>query len=352
MKLPSRSDIIASIQNPVCIRDPKLAKGFIVKGRNGNILKYSGGFTMVFPFQTGEGKYAVRCWVADIGNAKKRTLAIERYLSRVQLPYFVDFEFIDEGILSAGEIWPIVKMEWVDGLKIKDYIDQNINSPSSIRILADEFYNMVAVLHDHNIAHGDLQHGNIMVRTDGSVVLVDYDSLFVPELSGELDLIKGLPGYQHPCRQNNSYVNEELDYFSELIIYLSLSAIAEEPDLWRRYKVADTDTMLFSPEDLENPDSSAVFADLMQMSEDVGLLTQALKRYCSASSLADFQKLEDICGQVRKLPWEDKKPIEMERTIENKVNVDKIVRKIQNQNPRSNVNIDQIVKRFKKRSNK
>ena len=39
-------------------------------------------------------------------------------------------------------------------------------------------------MREHVIAHGDLQHGNIIVQDDGTIRLVDYDGCYVPELAG------------------------------------------------------------------------------------------------------------------------------------------------------------------------
>ena len=47
-------------------------------------------------------------------------------------------------------------------------------------------------LHSVGFSHGDLQHGNIMVNSEGKLFLVDYDSMFVPGLENVSDEIKGL----------------------------------------------------------------------------------------------------------------------------------------------------------------
>ncbi|WP_070108814.1 AarF/UbiB family protein [Microcystis aeruginosa] len=58
-------------------------------------------------------------------------------------------------------------MEWVDGISFKDFISNNINNPTSIRNFAEKFLEMVKIFHQNNISHGDLQHGNIIVRKNG-----------------------------------------------------------------------------------------------------------------------------------------------------------------------------------------
>src|SRR2546430_4647189 len=58
------------------------------------------------------------------------------------------------------------------------------------------------------VAHGDLQHGNILVR-GGSIQLVDYDGMWVPALKGRHATEIGHRAYQHPERSEQDYRSEE-----------------------------------------------------------------------------------------------------------------------------------------------
>lgn len=108
-------------------------------------------------------------------------------------------------------------MEWVDGINFKRFVANNIKNPIHIRNFAENFLEMVKILHQNNVSHGDLQHGNIMVRKNGDICLVDYDSLYVPRLINEKDSIKGLPGYQHPNRNKLTQLSPKSDYFQNLL---------------------------------------------------------------------------------------------------------------------------------------
>src|SRR5438034_11486371 len=66
------------------------------------------------------------------------------------------------------------------------------------------------------MAHGDLQHGNILVR-GGSIHLVDYDGMWVPALKGRHATETGHRAYQHPERSEQDY-GQEIDRFSVLVI--------------------------------------------------------------------------------------------------------------------------------------
>lgn len=152
---------------------------------------------------------------------------------------------------------------------------------------------MVADLHANHFSHGDLQHGNILVKPDHSLVLVDYDSMYVPDLNGMPDDIKGLVGYQHEARWNNKFVSEKADFFSELVIYLSLKALAKIPDLWKDLNMEDTETLLFSGEDIQSHGQANIFR-LLKTDSELGVLTDKLCEFMSKSSIDELSPLEDV----------------------------------------------------------
>ena len=59
---------------------------------------------------------------------------------------------------------PITRMEWVEGVSLREFIEQNLQNPHIFKVVADEFQKMVSALHKHQIAHGDLQDGNILLK--------------------------------------------------------------------------------------------------------------------------------------------------------------------------------------------
>ena len=261
----------------------------------------TGAFSIVFPIDTVSKTFALRCWVKDVGNAKSRYEKISAHLKQVKqvgLLYFVDFEYVPKGILVNGTKYPITRMEWVDGVSLRGFIEQNLQSPHIFKVVADEFQKMVDALHKHRIAHGDLQDGNILIEQNGTDVklkLIDYDSLFVPTLQGQPEQILGLPEYQHPQRMvGGGQANEKVDYFSELVIYLSFLSLAEKPELWNRVKDKTERGLLFSKEDFENPDQSDIFQQLENLSPDIQQLAATLKDFCTKTSIDQLKRLETV----------------------------------------------------------
>ena len=304
MLWPSRIDYTQAIGffPDISILDPTLRGGNPRRGSNNYLIVYSGGFSTVFPVEVLSNTYALRCWIADIGDAETRYKEISDYLKQCSLPYFVDFAYVPEGILVNGIKYPITRMEWAEGETLCDFIKQNLQDDQCLKTAAAEFQKMVETLHTHRISHGDLQDGNILLKRNGADVeikLIDYDSLFVPALRGQPDNIVGLPEYQHAQRMaGGGSASEKVDYFSELVIYLSLLSLAEKPDLWSRFGDRTERGLLFTAGDFKNPDQADVFRELENLPPDVKQLALKLKEFCTKPSIDQLEPLEVVLPKI------------------------------------------------------
>ena len=299
MPWPSLSDYTQAVGGfpHISILDLTLKGGNPRRGASNDLISYSGGFSIVLPIKVLTNTYALRCWIRDIGDAETRYQKISDYLRQCGLSYFVDFEYVPEGILVNGIKYPITRMEWAEGETLCDFIKQNLQAARCLKSAAAEFQKMVETLHAHQISHGDLQDGNILLKRNGTdikIKLIDYDSLFVPALRGQPDNIVGLPEYQHPQRITGGRgASEKVDYFSELVIYLSLLSLTEKPDLWSQFGDRTEKGLLFIAEDFKNPDQSDVFRELENLSADVKQLASKLKEFCKRS-VDQLEPLESV----------------------------------------------------------
>jgi len=301
--LPDPRDYITSIENPQLVKAKELQGGTPVRDK-GKLIRYTGGFCIVFPYEVSGHKYAVRCWKAAVANAKERTRLIAETLGNLSLPYFVEFKYIDNGIATPQGIQPVVLMDWVNAKSLKEYIQANLYDSETLIKLAANFKQMVSDLHKHNLSHGDLQHGNILVRDDGSLVLVDYDSMYVPALDGWSDEIKGLLGYQHPARWSNENVSFKADYFSEKVIYISILALVQIPRLWDDLQIEDNETLLFSTEDIESKGNSPIFS-LLRNIPGLHTIVENLIMDLQKSSIDELQPLEDVLISPTEVIFQD-----------------------------------------------
>lgn len=302
--MPTIPSITTSVENQqTLILDSHAKKGAFSRDARGRLIKHSGGFTVVYPYTLPNGeKWAFRCWHSELGDVRKRFEIISTAIQNAKLPYLCDFIYVDKGISVEGKVYPTTRMRWVEGTTIKEYICSNFQSKTKLLSLADQFLHLVRDMHKHSLAHGDLQHGNILVGDDGKLYLVDYDSFYCPQLSGEKDIITGLKDYQHPSRSKNKYVSEKLDYFSEIIIYLSILGIAYNSSLCSKYKMADTEHMLFESKDYENIDASNIYKELIGLNAIFKPLLDVLKLYISKNSIQDLEPFDILLDKITKAP--------------------------------------------------
>ena len=113
-------------------------------------------------------------------------------------------------------------------------------------MLAYQFSRLAMWLIPQPFAHGDLKPDNILVRDDGTLVLVDYDGMYVPAMKGQKARELGSPDFRHPNRNETDF-DEHIDDFSLISILLSLKAISLNPELLGQYGASDR--LLFSEKD-------------------------------------------------------------------------------------------------------
>ena len=293
--MPPIPSIRTSVENKeVLVLDEHAKKGTFRRDARGRLIAYAGGFSVVFPYDLPDGtKWAFRCWHSDISNTQKRYETISEAIQKAHLAFLCDFDYIEKGINVEGIIYPTTRMRWIEGITIKEYICKYRQSKDKLIALAENFLAMTRSLHEQSLAHGDLQHGNILVSNDHQLYLVDYDSFYCPQLKGEEDTVTGLPDYQHPARMKNKTVSEKLDYFSELVIYLSILAIAENPSLVDKYNVDDSDRLLFSKEDFQNIKNSQIYKDIKKLGGKFENLLIVLEDYLKQDDIDNLHPFRE-----------------------------------------------------------
>ncbi|HEY9718545.1 MAG TPA: hypothetical protein V6C69_13825 [Trichormus sp.] len=233
---------------------------------------------------------------------QKRYAAISKFVQSDELSSTVPFEFIPEGIKVHGNWYPVLKMQWVSGLTLGEFVNRNIGNNVAINLLATCFKSMTLDLRKYGIAHGDLQPDNIIISGD-EIRLVDYDGMYVPELSGWSASELGHADYQHP-RRGSSFFGPRLDNFSSWVIYTSLKALSRDASLWQRQNCGG-DRLLFRRSDFENPDQSSLFKFLLNHDDEI-------LRSC-AKNLRRFLSVEP--SQVPCLDWEIERAHSRPQTI-------------------------------------
>ena len=155
MPSPSHADYDLAVRyidrfvfDPVLKTGTPRSRNGVAVGKGGEPLCYPGGFAKVYVVDCGSRTYALRVWLHEISDAAKRYHATTQFLKKHPLPFFVEhFEFVASGILVQGKRYPILRMEWVEGYSLRDFIKLSLNQPAVLRVAADSFAAMAAELH-------------------------------------------------------------------------------------------------------------------------------------------------------------------------------------------------------------
>lgn len=264
MTLPRGDEYYSAVQNPrIAFSDADLKNSVAEVTPLGLPKPYSGGFTITYKLINQQKNWAVRCFHRDIQDLQRRYSAIGTFLAKNQSKYFVPASYLQNGIKVNGVEYPIIKMQWLEGEPLNIYLSKNYNQKSKLEKLLIDFTNLVNELQKYGIAHGDLQHGNILVKND-NLFLIDYDGMYFPELSTLKTNEIGHINYQHP-RRTSDYYNSKIDRFSAIIIYVGLKALTLEPGLWKKYD--NSENILFKSQDFANLSSSALIQELSAIIE-------------------------------------------------------------------------------------
>lgn len=212
-----------------------------VLGEDENPVMTSGNFAVVFKMEDEQsGKfYAVKCFLKDQSNRDKSYKMIADELGFTSSTYLVHFKYLEKELFvdtnnSDEEEFPVLVMDWVNGVTLDRYIRKNIDDQYALQMLAYQFSKLAMWLIPQPFAHGDIKPDNIIVRDDGSLVLIDYDGMFVPAMKGQKARELGSPDFRHPSRTEDDF-DEHIDDFSLISMLLSLRAISNNPSLLNKY---------------------------------------------------------------------------------------------------------------------
>ncbi|MBO5728490.1 MAG: SUMF1/EgtB/PvdO family nonheme iron enzyme [Paludibacteraceae bacterium] len=273
MQYPLITEYIEAIQYSESFESADLQALRPVLDANGRPMMTSGNFAVVFKMQNQQtgAEYALKCFTQDQEGRAEAYRQIMAELRYVDSPYFIDLEYIEEAVW-AGDFdcaFPAVLMPWVDGEPLDQHIRRLVSEePERLQLVAYKFSVMASWLVNQPFAHGDLKPDNILVRQDGSMVLVDYDGIYVPSMRGMTSREAGTPAFRHPNRVNMAF-DEYIDDFALATINLSLYLIALKPSLLQTHGAKDR--LLFSDDDYRNIAASRIIGEISQLSYDAQL---------------------------------------------------------------------------------
>ena len=268
--------------------DPELAHARPVPHprKPNKIIFSSGAMASVFPMVSGANKIGVKLFFQKIPDLAVRYEEIEVALRKLASPNFIKFDYREgprEGAVWGAEYTPYLKMEFVQGVVLKDHVIRLSanHDAQGFHNLAEQWQKIALMMEREQIAHGDIQAENLMVEASGLIRLIDLDTMFVPSMRprGLRCVAYGIPAWQHPQKElDESHFNERLDRFPVLAMYLCLLALSADPSLFNPQAVGENE-ILFTKDDLRDPHSSGMLRRLSGSSNiQIRRATEALVR--------------------------------------------------------------------------
>lgn len=230
-----------------------------------------GSYSVVFKAHT-EGNereaWAIKCYVAEQERRIPSCRAISQQLNSIASPYLLPMRLCEEELRVGNTYYPLVLLPWVEGKSLVREVDYYLHNPERLLQLSQDFGHFAYWLRSQSFAHGDLKSDNLRIRPDGSIVLLDYDGIYLPSMQGELPREEGNPDYTHPLCSPSDF-NLHAGDFALAVIALSLRALALAPGLFSRF--GGKERLLLSAWDFRHPKQSPALETLKKLPQDAYL---------------------------------------------------------------------------------
>ena len=293
MQYPLISEYLAAIRDAHDNLD-KLSHLVPVLDNYGEPYRSSGAFAVVFKMkdeQTGKC-YALKCFTEEQEGRAEAYRQIAEELEFVDSTYITHVKYLEKELFvdsnCEDDEFPVLLMDWIEGETMETYIADHYMDNYAMSMLCYRFCKMAAWLRSQPFAHGDIKPDNIMVRSDGTLTLVDYDGMFVPAMKGQKSPTIGTKDFSHPLRTIDDF-DETIDDFALASMALSLKAISLNPSLLDEYGASDR--LLFSAADYIDLSKSETMTALQGLLAD-----EETKTLLSMFLLASAQKNLSMCS--------------------------------------------------------
>jgi hypothetical protein len=254
MRFPSADRYNEAVQNPaVFFVDSELKRRRVQTDALGLPEVLSGGFAYTYRLTGVTGDLAVRCFHREIPELFERYRAISTFLHSLGSRFFVDFAFVERGILMDGAHLPVVSMRWVEGETLLGFVSRQRSQQGALERLRQQLLAFAEEAEAKGYAHGDIQHRNLLVAPNGDLKLVDYDGMYVPALRHLRAADSGHPHFQPPSRNEREF-GPHMDRFPLAVIDFSLEILSKAPALFDQFHLGEN--LILSRDDFLNPAAS------------------------------------------------------------------------------------------------
>lgn len=294
---PSAEDYVRAVQRPdLTFRTDALRRAvFELHPVFGIPMPASGQAAVVFRAGVDGADRALRFFIREDASSSERYRALGRHVGEHGLSgCLASTTWIDDVIEINGRTWPMIEMEWVDGRTLDAYVGHlaERRDVGALYRLAVSWRERVQLLQNAGFAHGDLQHGNVLVDTSSALRLVDFDGSWIAAFrDGPPPNEAGHPNYQRTGRTWGRW----MDTFPGLVIYTGLLALSRRPDVWGALHTGEN--ILLSHDDFAPPFATRAWGVLAEIGDpEVEHAVARLRDCCGTRGDADGT-LEDLLGR-------------------------------------------------------
>lgn len=192
---------------------------------------HTGQDTFLVHEKAGERLMVAKCYDKTFYPGLQET-AILQTLRHRGLPVFVD-EFHNETMLC-------IVREYIQGVPLSQYAAQNELSREQITAFCIQLSDLLIFLHEQKppVIHRDIKPQNIIVRQDGEISLIDFDTARTFKVDAETDTqFFGTKGYAPPEQYGFTQTDCRADIYSfgVLLRFLLTDSTRDNPNV-RLYK--------------------------------------------------------------------------------------------------------------------
>jgi predicted Ser/Thr protein kinase len=299
MAYPSAEDYIRAVQNPASafLVPAFQAAEFVTDPIWGMPVPASGTAAVVFQAEVGGEDRALRFFLREDLADRTRYRALEQRLDHPAIRQRVaSARWVGQAIRIGPRTYPMIDMQWVEGQPLDAHVRvlAEHDRRDALWALAVQWRTMLRELQAAGFAHGDLQHGNVLVA-DGTLRLVDFDGAWIEELRDHSPPKEdGHRNYQRTARVWNRW----MDTFPGLVIYIGLLGLAIDPTLWRNGFIDDR--IFFCGEDFQSPLRTPTWTRIHAIGNTELSAVAAVLADCCGPDWTASGSLEDVLGT---LPW-------------------------------------------------
>jgi hypothetical protein len=250
----------------------------------------SGSYAVVFRAKDNYSEYAIRCFISADEENISRYRIINNYFKNLNASWITKIELLEDEINIDSKNYPVIKMDWVEGELLNNYVNHVLDNNSALSELQNEVISVSKSLESLKIGHGDIQCGNIIIakNTAGKniIKLIDYDGIYIPPFSNKINLENGRTEFQHPNRSQIQY-NEKIDRFSFWVILTALEALKFDKTLWFEVMQGGfntLDNLLFIGSDFKYFNNSKLVNRLYTLNKpSLNFYLDNLNKFCNSS---------------------------------------------------------------------